>query len=405
MYLIIGLGKTAKSCEDYCHRHALECLKISAWQDIYNFNYDQLRQMTQILLSPGIAPNQELQTIADQHKIIINNDVGVFLEKTNKPCVLITGSNGKSTVVRLLESLLQSTGVNAKAVGNIGEPVLDYIDDKNIEIFVVEISSFQLETAKCLKSKISYITNISPDHLDRHGDLETYSKIKLKVYDDCEFKLANKDDPWSQNAILVELKNNRFDFADSKLLGKHNRVNTMACLKILELLKKDFNIDPDKVKSALNNFIGLPHRYEFVIKNNQVTWINDSKATNEGSTIAAINSVEPGKSILILGGQTKGQEFEKLIGLINKKVKHVILIGESQDFFANIIETANVARSLEEAVLHANSIAQPGDTVLFSPACASFDMFKNFEHRGNCFKSTVMDLIGNHKDLHVFGKS
>lgn len=405
MYLIIGLGKTAQSCQDYCHRHELEFLRLGEWQDIYNLSSSQLSHIKQILLSPGIAPNQELQTIADQHNIIINNDIGVFLQNTNKPCVLITGSNGKSTVVSLLEYLLQSAGVNAKAVGNIGQPVLDYLDDQEIEIYIIEISSFQLETAKCLKSKVSYITNISPDHLDRHGDLETYSKIKLRVYDDCEFKLANINDPWCKDAILVEPNINAIDFTESKLLGDHNKINILACLKIVELLKKDFNINSDKVKSALNDFNGLPHRYELVVENNQVIWVNDSKATNEGSTIAAIDSIEPGKSILILGGQTKGQEFEELIGLINKKVKHVILIGESQDFFASIFGTAYRANSLEKAVLYANNIAKPGDTVLFSPACASFDMFENFEHRGNCFKSIVMDLIKNHKDVHVFGKS
>lgn len=408
MYLIIGAGKTAHSCQQYCSRKNLPFLQIHTWQEIYDIPRDTTEKISEILLSPGIAPNDELRKYAERNNIVINNDIGVFLAEIHqanlnrqykKSCILITGSNGKSTVVSLLAYLLQSVGLKAKAVGNIGDPVLDYLDNSEnkeaVDFYVVEVSSFQLEVAQCLKANIAYITNITPDHLDRHGDIETYSDIKLKVYQDCDYKVANESDKWAlsgaahSDAIKFNQENNHIDLSKVKLLGHHNKLNILACLKILEIL----NIDFERVKSSLNSFSGLAHRFEFVAESQNVVWINDSKATNEASTLAAIYNIDLDETILILGGQTKGQKFDELISLITGKIKAVILIGESQDYFNKKLSNAVMADSLNHAVMLADQAAKPGDTVLFSPACSSFDMFANFEHRGNCFKALVLELL------------
>ncbi len=379
-----------------------------------------------ILLSPGVSDNELVIKNARNNGKIILGDIALFLNEVKAPVVAITGSNGKSTVTSMMDSIGQHAEINISIGGNIGIPALDIMQYKS-DLYVLELSSFQLDSLDVMDFKISVILNLSEDHMDRYNSFDSYCRAKLKLLNGQGHFILNYDDPViRQYSEMYQTKENIFWFtlkepsdnqigiiekngiklicvreagklitllncAELNVVGDHNIANAMVALMISRLS----GIENASSKAGLSQFKGLAHRSQLIQNKSGIRWINDSKATNVGATSAAISGFENNALILIMGGQSKGQDFSVLNSIIKSNVKLIILFGED----AQIINTAlndNITRSivvdLNAAINMAKKTAATGDTVLFSPACASFDMFKNFEHRGTRFISLVKEI-------------
>lgn len=431
MKLIVGLGKSGLSIAHYflktknsiafdIFEENVNCENLSLLKGITVFREMtplQLQKYETIYLSPGVNPNLPLYaTVKDK----LSNDFNIFTEHCKKPFVAITGSNGKSTLVHLLEAALCAANYRTIAIGNNGVPMLDHIDDE-IDFFVLELSSYQLELAKPFLCEVGYVSNISQDHLDRHGSIEHYAAIKETLYQHCRYAVINEDDEFcrkmhvnTEQVLKIGLTHAGATgwlpfIGDTlpptlKMIGQHNQHNALAVMAICECLK----INRQLVMQAIADFPGLEHRCEFVLEKNNITWWNDSKGTNVASTITAIHGLSEmvtGKLIVILGGQGKGQDFSELVEKLKNKTRAVILLGEcKRDLEKLFIEdwaSARVTRSenivvvdtLKQAIDAAKKYAQAGDAVLLSPACASLDMFKNYEDRGKQFKMIVKSKL------------
>jgi UDP-N-acetylmuramoylalanine--D-glutamate ligase len=362
---------------------------------------------------------------ARKNNIEIIGDMDLFAREVMAPVVGITGSNGKSTVTTLLALMASHTGKNSVASGNIGLPVLDSLDD-DVDLYVLELSSFQLETLHHLPMKAAVVMNISSDHLDRYENLSAYAMSKLMIYENAEVLVLNKDDALASrygagrvsasacNHIYFTLnkpEENEFGLCEDetlvsalcfgnkpliavdqlKIKGSHNLQNALAALALGHAIGLPF----DSMLNTLKEFKGLPHRTQFVEQINGVNWINDSKATNVGAAIAALVGL-PGKHVLIAGGEAKGADFSELANAVKKHCRAVVLMGKDAVRIKQVIpETIPVefVDDMQAAVLAAQSLAQAGDNVLLAPACASFDMFDDFEHRGNVFIESVKRLL------------
>lgn len=358
----------------------------------------QLEQYTTIYLSPGVNPHLPLYATV-QHKL--SNDLNLFTPAVKKPYIVITGSNGKTTLVHLLEAALRGAGLKALAVGNNGVPMLDHLDDV-VDYFVLELSSYQLELAQPFLCEVAYISNISPDHLDRHGTLSHYAALKARVYTSCRAAVVNTADPWCQGMTItaptilpVQTRNRPLPL---KMIGPHNEHHARAVMTILQVL----GVDPVRAQAAVESFPGLAHRCELVLEQHGVTWWNDSKGTNIEATLAAVHSLNQrisGKIVLLLGGQDKGQDFTPFIHAVCQKTRAVIVFGACKLTLAQVfLKNAEalhpalvVVATLAAAVSSAKKYAKLGDAVLFSPACASFDMFQNYADRGQQFKSLLLE--------------
>lgn len=434
MNLIVGLGKTGLSIAQYFLKKNIafdvfetniNSENLALLNDVTVFHQmtaEQLQQYTTIYLSPGVNPHASLYvTVKDK----LSNDLNLFTQYVQKPFVAITGSNGKTTLVHLLETALRSAGKRAIAIGNNGVAMLDHIDD-DVDYFVLELSSYQLELAKPFLCEVAYVSNISQDHLDRHGSIEHYASIKETLYQYCRYAVVNMDDEFCKSMHIKAEKILKIALAavgatgwspmNLKIIGQHNYHNALAVMAIIDLLK----VDKDLALKGVESFPGLEHRCEFVVEKNKVTWWNDSKATNVASTVTAINSLSEiitGQLIILLGGQGKGQDFSELAILLKDKTRVVILLGENKRelellFIKDWAPTSAgvtllvgaaggrphsnnviVVETLQQAVEAAKKHAQPGDAVLLSPACASLDMFKNYEDRGRQFKAMLAKLL------------
>lgn len=426
MKIVVGSGLTAASVQKYYRMHKIAYMQMDRF-DASALDPDIIDE---IIVSPGIDPHQEIIPFARAHKIPVTNDVGIFLSNNTTPFVVVTGTDGKSTTVMLLEHLLNALGKPAIAIGNIGIPVLDYIDNSKFDFFILELSSFQLELLDSVPSEVAYITNISPDHLDRHKTLEVYAAIKSRVYEDCAGAVINVDDvlckqmpvttkqsievtagvPKEGQFGLLPKEGGGYVLSDSglalvdsselQLIGRHNYLNALAALAILKQLRLDFRLAAKSLKS----FKGLDHRCQFVAEHQGVRWINDSKSTTISSMLAAVTSISPtvqGRMVLILGGQTKSQDFRSIIDEVEQYVDYMVLIGEAREQLFSIFSEkiqAYCAENLAEAVQHCFSLVGQGDVVLLAPACASLDMFSNFAERGEVFKGAVNKYIAHHSD-------
>jgi UDP-N-acetylmuramoylalanine--D-glutamate ligase len=342
------------------------------------------------------------------------------------PIIAVTGTNGKSTTVRLIEAMLNSAGLRAEAAGNVGTPALS-LPGKPLDAAVLEVSSFQLEAIESFRPRVAVVLNITPDHLDRHGDLEGYARAKRRIFenqqpDDVAVLDFDNDIvrgfldhapgdviPFSSRGRSVVPGKRRASWLDAgaavfadgehiervpldsaQALHAHDQDNALAALTAIWAL----GVDPKKAAPALLNFRALPHRYEVVIASGGVTWLNDSKATNPGAAQRALEST-PAPIIWIAGGRNKGLSYASLAETAPGRVKAALLIGEA----AGEIEEALGGRvdcermnDLDAAVATAAALGRPGDTVLLAPACASFDQFKNFEERGDRFRAAVLRL-------------
>lgn len=431
--LIVGLGATGASAARFINARGgelriidsrsappgLEELSdISAEVITESLDVSFLDDVARVVLSPGLSIDLPFCRAARERGIEILNDIEIFARTCDAPVIAVTGSNGKSTVVSLLEPMLQAAGINAAAGGNLGPPALDLLE-RAANVYVLEISSFQMEVAESLAPLAAAVLNVSADHLDRHPDLRTYAALKEKLLRDAHSIVINIDDPvvrvmgqrWSGSptrriefSIERELQRGYSIVNDAlaidgepivpltqlALPGRHNAANALAALA----LAGTYTAQPAPMLDELRGFSGLPHRCEYVANVDGVTYINDSKGTNTGATAAALNGL-PGPIVLIAGGVGKGADFAQLRDGVRDKLRSAVLIGEAApQIDAAIGDLCPVihAGSMRAAVTKAAAAAQTGDTVLLSPACASFDMFADYVDRGRSFKDAVKAL-------------
>jgi UDP-N-acetylmuramoylalanine--D-glutamate ligase len=383
------------------------------------FEADLLLSFDSVIVSPGIALDEPALVAAQQQKVKLLGDVELFLDHAKAPVVLITGSNGKSTVTKLVGEMAQASGLKVGVGGNLGTPMLDLLDDQN-QLYVIELSSFQLELVTDTRGAISTILNISADHMDRYSGLQQYHAAKHRIFRGASQVIFNRQDALTNPLLSVGVKLcnfglNRPDLASFGVLeeageswlayglkpliasselaikGRHNIANALAAMA----LGQAAGLPMDAMLETLQTFKGLSHRCEYVATQHGVTYIDDSKGTNIGATVAALNGFGDSAQanlILIAGGQGKGQNFSELKAPLSKFVKLVALFGEDAQSIAETlagstqIETLD---SMEQAVDCARAAAESGDIVLLSPACASFDMFSGFEERGRCVQQAV----------------
>ncbi len=477
--LMVGLGKTGLSVVRYLRaldeavvvvdsREAPPALAIlkKEYSDVEcftgSFKKNLFAKAHRIIVSPGVALTEPALIKARNNNIEITGDIDLFAHEVNAPVIGITGSNGKSTVTTLVALMATQAGVNAVAGGNIGLPALDVLDD-NVDLYVLELSSFQLESLQCLPMKAAVVLNLSADHLDRYEDMTAYAMAKQAIYKNAEIWVLNKDDSLANQVkthdkktsasnhlrfTLNAAEDNEFGLCRSdmdtsairssvdgeetqkkvaarpdylcygkqsliavdklKIKGLHNIQNALAALA----LGKAAGLPLDSMINTLKEFKGLSHRTQFVAEINAVTFINDSKATNVGAAIAALVGL-PGKHVLIAGGDAKDADFSELAAIVEQHCRAVVLIGKDAIKIKAVLPDTITVEMVDDgfrdgryfakrqdgnaimsaAVVTAQSLAQTGDTVLLSPACASFDMFDNFEHRGDVFIAAVETLL------------
>ena len=438
--LIVGLGKTGLSCARFLNKRGIEVAVTDSRDNppglevlqqelpdiavfVGSFNAEVFERADVLIVSPGVSVNELQIQAAAARGVEIIGDVELFARLAEAPVIAITGSNGKSTVTTLLGEMIKAAGLNVAVGGNLGTPVLDLLEQPVPDFYVLELSSFQLETTSSLNAKASTLLNISEDHMDRYDTLEDYIQAKTRIFSGNGAVILNKDDNKVINlkeklrhshkiveftlaepsadeyGVCLKDKQQWLCKGDEKLLavnelkikGKHNIANALAAMA----LGQAAGISTDAMLNALRVFPGLAHRTEWIANINGVDWFNDSKATNVGAAQAAINGIEANNLILIAGGQGKGQDFSPLKETVSNTVKTVILIGEDSWLLQQTLEGVAqllLAESMEDAVSKAASIAQPGDVVLLSPACASFDMFSGYEERGKAFIAAVSEV-------------
>lgn len=435
--LVLGLGQTGLSCVRYLsgrgnevivydtrlHPPMLKFLKQQYPETrVYTGLIDEtlLSNVDEVLLSPGVNPDLPIIRAARQREIPVFGDVELFARLANAPVIAVTGSNGKSTTVSMIHGIFEHAHLNVRLGGNIGVPVLELLEENEPDFYVLELSSFQLETLESLSAKVAVILNVSEDHMDRYRDLEEYARIKQKICQSAQICLINRDDAWLQQNMLTQLGVKLFTskvpqsgeygllqdagetwlcFGDEKLMsanelrvkGLHQLSNALAAFAVADMCQ----IPRDVIRQSLSQFEGLPHRTQFVGEKDGVNYINDSKGTNIGATVAAIEGLSQ-PIVLIAGGVGKGADFSELALRTKDKIKHLVLIGEDankiSDAFAGSV-SCELASDMVDAVSKASRAAVSGDIVLLSPACASFDMFDNYQHRGNVFMEAVGRLV------------
>ena len=478
--LIIGMGQTGLSCARFLKAKGMSFDLCDTRESLPNqsdiaaefpasqlFNGDFsnvlkgefLSQYSELIVSPGIAIAEPAIVFAQQQGSRVRGDVDLFAEYVTKPVIAITGSNGKSTVTTLVGDILAAAGHKPAVCGNIGTPVLDVLlNDADYHCYVVELSSFQLETTHNLSADVACVLNLSEDHMDRYSSMMAYHQAKHRIFQGCKSVVVNREDALTQpltssamptrsfgltianNPIaaknqyaisadnyLVFQQKNIFPVEQLKIKGRHNQLNALAAIALVESLSEtstytstntsnkplplDFKVTDFQLQQALTNFTGLPHRCAWVAEYEGVSYFNDSKGTNVGSTLAAINGLANDKKlILIAGGVGKDQDFTALAEMCQLHVKNVQLFGRDASTIASTIASTNKSTvaeknandqiaektvttvqsaTLEQALEKAKAVAVAGDIILFSPACASFDQFDNYVQRGEIFEQLV----------------
>ena len=430
--LVMGLGATGRSAANFCIARGASVLAADERSEdqfaglesldsrvdrVFGAPFPDPRDFDLVVPSPGVAPER----YRDRARRVWG-DIEIAYRSISAPIIAVTGTNGKSTTVRLLEELLCAAGTRARAAGNLGTPALELVGEP-LDFAVLEISSFQLETVETFRSAVAIILNITPDHLDRHGSFDAYASAKARLLAnqrDTDTAVLNLDDPTvvalAKNAsgrvfpfrtqgpvspgafldagTVVLCKEGaapiRLSLDAMQLTGRHNRENVVAALAAVYAA----GVDPVRAADALASFANLPHRSEFVGQVRGVRYIDDSKATNPGAAIRSLAEFSE-NLIWIAGGRDKNLAFGELADAAVKRARAAVLIGES----AQKLEAALAGRvavcaaaSLEEAVQRASQLAQPGDVVLLSPACASQDQFRDFQERGERFRAAVGEL-------------
>ncbi len=436
--LVVGLGATGLSCVRYLltQGYVVEVVdsrpappQLAALRQEFpgiachtgGFDARLFEAAELLVVSPGVALDEPVIVEAVARGAETVGDVELFARVARAPVLAITGANGKSTVTSLTGAMCREAGLNTAVGGNIGVPVLDLLRTAPPEVYVLELSSFQLETTTSLKPLAATVLNITPDHMDRYRDLDAYARAKGRVFAGQGLMVLNSDDPWVMRmaqpdrttvrfGLGAPLSENDYGLIDQggepwlakgarrllpavevPLTGRHNLANVLAAMALAEAAQVPF----DAMKRAVVQFKGLAHRAELVAERDGVRWINDSKGTNVGATLAALNGMT-GPVVLIAGGDGKGADFSALKAACAAHARAVVLIGRDAPLIeaalANAVPVAHAA-DMRAAVQRAHELAQSGDVVLLSPACASFDMFRNFEQRGDVFRTAVREQL------------
>lgn len=426
--VILGLGKTGLSCVHYFLRQGItpmvldtranppgrQELPVGVELRCGELDVALLTQAELIIASPGIALAAPALQAAAAAGIEIIGDIELFVREARAPIVAITGSNGKSTVTTLVGEMAAEAGIQVGVGGNIGTPALDLLLEP-CDLYVLELSSFQLETTYSLRAAAATILNLSEDHLDRYEGMAGYLAAKQRIYAGAQHILINRDDDatqpqagsvWQsfgldaasygrvqhQGALWLAVEGEpQLPVAELNIVGAHNQMNALAAMALCDAVA----VPRAAQLTVLRRFSGLPHRCQFVREYQGVRWINDSKATNVGSTLAAVAGLAEavqGRLILIAGGQGKGQDFAPLQALLGHGIDLMLCFGQDADLLCALGSQTERVADLNAAVARAQAVTQPGDWVLLAPACASLDMFKNFEQRGECFTALVEAL-------------
>jgi len=436
--LVVGLGETGLSVARYLLRlgmpvavvdsrenpPGLERLRSELPADIAlflgGFRGEAFARAEQIVVSPGISLALPEITAARGRGVAVIGDVELFAQVATAPVIAVTGSNGKSTVVTLLGAMARRAGVDVRVGGNIGTPALDLLGEREPDLYVLELSSFQLETLQSLHPCAAAVLNVSEDHLDRYQSLQDYAAAKQAIYRHAALQVVNRDDavavaladggrpqvgftrdaPQGNDYGLVshagELwlargQRRLLQAAAVRMAGRHNLTNALAALALGDAA----GLSPDAMLDTLTEFQGLPHRMQFVAEHAGVRWYNDSKGTNVGATLAAIDGIDSGL-VLIAGGDGKGADFSALAVALRDKGHGAVLIGRDAPLLEQVLQgVLPLARAadMREAVRRAAAMARPGDAVLLSPACASTDMYRNFIERGEKFMQAVQEQL------------
>lgn len=436
--IIFGLGETGLSCARFLAARGIGFAAIdtrerppaaaalkAAFPDarVATGFTDPARigQCEQLILSPGVPRGHPIVQAALDRGIDVIGDIELFARHAQAPVVAVTGSNGKSTVVTMVSAILTAAGLEVRTGGNIGTPALDLLGETEPDCYVLELSSFQLESTRTLAPVAAALLNVSPDHMDRYATFADYVTTKLAIADHAQTFVVNFDDPTLSTArthamvrgfslrgaagasygceridgVTWLLANGTRVIKADELAaaGEHNRINALAAIALTDALA----VPPSAQRDALMTFSGLPHRCQTVRVHNEVEWIDDSKGTNVGATCAAIAGVFAARSgVLIAGGQGKGADFVPLAAALSGRVRSVILIGEDAAAIARAVAAVvdvQFALDMRAAVTAAAALARPGEAVLLSPACASFDMFANYAARGDAFAAAVNELV------------
>ena len=416
---VSDLGKIADKYKEILVEHQVE------WEE-EKHTENALFEAELVMKSPGIPEDAPMVNKLRAKGIRVISEIEFASEYTQSQMIGITGSNGKTTTTSLTHHILKNGGLNVSMAGNIGKSFARQVAENAAETFVLELSSFQLDGIENFRPHIAVLTNITPDHLDRyHHNLDEYIASKFRItknqteedffiYDADneliakwlkEFPIRSRKLPFSlqkevengacikDDKIQIKIDNNIFTMPTNTLAleGKHNAKNAMAAATVAQLLR----IRKETIRESLENFQGVEHRLEKVLKINNVQYINDSKATNVNATYYALESMEA-ETVWIVGGVDKGNDYSELLSLVNEKVKAIVCLGVDNsrilEAFGNCVDNIVETRNMEEAVREAYRMSEKGDAVLLSPACASFDLFKNYEDRGRQFKDAVRNL-------------
>ena len=435
--VVFGLGATGLSCARFLHRNGRRFVVIDTRDNPPELAVLQ-REMPEVpvfagaipdavveqggawVVSPGIALDHPVVTRALAAGAQVSGDIDLFMRAASAPVVGITGSNAKSTVTALLGAMAAEAGLNVGVGGNLGLPALDLLAAER-ELYVLELSSFQLERAGSLGLAVATVLNVSADHLDRHGSLQHYHQAKHRIFRGCAHAVVNRDDPLTLPLVGAETAVSSWRMKEPELHGfglrvmdgqemlclgfdallavnelgmpgRHNVANVLAALA----LGHAAGLPMPAMLSAARSFGGLPHRCQLVAERAGVHFVNDSKGTNVGATAAALRGFGEGAQVvLIAGGVGKGQDFRPLRQALQSTAKALILIGEAADEIARAVGDllpVQRAQDMADAVRLASDCAAPGDVVLLSPACASFDMFSGYPARGDAFAAAAKGL-------------
>jgi UDP-N-acetylmuramoylalanine--D-glutamate ligase len=441
--VVVGLGKTGASCLRYLSKRGVAVratdtrrtppglaelggLASSLDLRLGGFDLSLLDGASQLLMSPGVSLDEPIACAARERGIEVVGDVELFARNVHAPVIGITGTNGKSTVTSLVAHMAAAAGRSVLAGGNLGVPALDLLEQPTPDLYVLELSSYQLETTSSLRLQAAVVLNVSPDHMDRYPSVAAYARAKSRIFAKAVTVVLNADDPLvtampraeAVRTVTFSIENPDADFSllregsatrlahggvglldtgRMKISGLHNAANALAALALGEAV----GLPMPAMLGALESFPGLPHRSQWIADAAGVRYVDDSKGTNVGATIAAVAGT-PGPLVMIAGGDGKGQDFTPLAQAFRGKVRHVVLIGRDAPAVAAALKGVcatqtippmqDAAASMQSAVAAAARAAQPGDTVLLSPACASFDMFRDYGHRGDAFAAAVRRL-------------
>ncbi len=439
LQVIVGLGKTGLSCAKHLAAQGCEIAVTDSRDNppgldairqefptitlsIGQFDAALCAKASRLIVSPGVSLHEPAIAAAIAQGIPAIGDIELFAQAAKAPIVAITGSNGKSTVTSLVGEMAQAAGLNVKVGGNLGTPALELLSAVEPDLYVVELSSFQLETTYSLRASAAALLNISEDHMDRYQDFGEYLRAKQRIYQGCAIPIINREDPltWQnlglENPIsfglnapeaenfglgqqgdawfLMRGQEALIETKAIKIRGRHQLANVLAALALGQAV----TLPMSAMISTLRKFQGLPHRCQWVANYHGVDWFNDSKATNVGAAQAAIEGLgkeSAGKLIVIAGGLGKNADFTVLRDSMKHYVRLLILIGQDAPLIALALKDSVAikwAQNMEEAVNIAHQHAVIGEAVILAPACASFDMFANFEQRGEVFMQAVKKL-------------